>query len=101
MARAADLAEPAGRAQRLNLIKQLRLGLSSTYYSMAHTLGLRQLQDYLQVKAAPPAYPPCQSGRLMAAPVRNTALDVSLAPSQAGRPLPSLKTLLQLLQGQC
>ncbi len=95
MARAADLAEPAGRAQRLNLIKQLRLGLSSTYYSMAHTLGLRQLQDYLQVKAAPPAYPPCQSGRLMAAPVRNTALDVSLAPSQAGRPLPSLNTLLQ------
>lgn len=32
------------------MIKQLRLGLSSTYYSMAHTLGLRHLQDYLQVK---------------------------------------------------
>jgi len=82
MARAADIAEPASRAQRLNLIKQLRLGLSSTYYSMAHTLGLRQLQDYLQVKAAP-NHPPWLSGHLMAAPVqRNTTLDVCPAPSR-------------------
>ena len=34
---------------KLNLIKQLRLGLAGTYYSMAHTLGLRRIQDFLQV----------------------------------------------------
>lgn len=36
-------------AQRISLLKQLRLGLSSTYYSMAQVLGLRRLQDYMQV----------------------------------------------------
>ena len=34
---------------RIHLLKQLRLGLSSTYYSMAQALGLRRLQDYFQV----------------------------------------------------
>ena len=33
---------------RVALLKQLRLGLSSTYYSMARVLGLRRLQDYIQ-----------------------------------------------------
>ena len=36
-------------AEKITLYKQLRLGLSSTYYSMAQVLGLRRLQDYIQV----------------------------------------------------
>ena len=35
-------------SDKVALLKQLRLGLSSTYYSMAHVLGLRRLQDYIQ-----------------------------------------------------
>lgn len=35
--------------ERIQLLKQLRLGLSSTYYSMAQVLGLRRLQEYFQV----------------------------------------------------
>jgi hypothetical protein len=37
---------------RIHLLKQLRLGLSSTYYSMAQALGLRRLQDFFQVTAS-------------------------------------------------
>ena len=40
---------PSQSDERIHLLKQLRLGLSSTYYSMAHVLGLRRLQDYFQV----------------------------------------------------
>lgn len=36
-------------AESISIYKQLRLGLSSTYYSMAQVLGLRRLQDYIQV----------------------------------------------------
>ena len=36
--------------ERIHLLKQLTLGLSSTYYSMAQVLGLRRLQDYFQVR---------------------------------------------------
>ena len=39
---------------RIHLLKQLRLGLSSTYYSMAQALGLRRLQDYFQVTSFSP-----------------------------------------------
>ena len=35
-------------SDKVALLKHLRLGLSSTYYSMAHVLGLRRLQDYIQ-----------------------------------------------------
>ncbi len=35
---------------KVALLKQLRLGLSSTYYSMARVLGLRRLQDYIQAR---------------------------------------------------
>lgn len=40
-------------AESISLYKQLRLGLSSTYYSMAQVLGLRRLQDYMQVGTTP------------------------------------------------
>ena len=33
--------------ERIHLLKQLTLGLSSTYYSMAQVLGLRRLQGLL------------------------------------------------------
>ncbi len=36
-------------AESISIYKQLRLGLSSTYYSMAQVLGLRRLQEYFQV----------------------------------------------------
>ena len=49
MARSEAPSDAAARSHRLNLIKQLRLGLAGTYYSMAHTLGLRRIQDFLQV----------------------------------------------------
>ena len=41
---------------RIHLLKQLRLGLSSTYYSMAQALGLRRLQDYFQVTIFSPIF---------------------------------------------
>ncbi len=40
---------PGQSDERIHLLKQLRLGLSSTYYSMAQVLGLRRLQEYFQV----------------------------------------------------
>ena len=40
---------PSQSDERIHLLRQLRLGLSSTYYSMAHVLGLRRLQEYFQV----------------------------------------------------
>ena len=52
MARSEAPGDEAARSHRLNLIKQLRLSLAGTYYSMAHTLGLRRIQDFLQVSSA-------------------------------------------------
>ena len=39
-------------AHKLSFLAELRLGLSSSLYSMASALGLRRLQDYFQVTSA-------------------------------------------------
>ena len=46
------LAETEGQTAReesLPYFKRLRLNLSTTYYSMAHRLGLKRLQELFQV----------------------------------------------------
>lgn len=35
---------------RISLLKQIRWGLSSSYYRMAQVLGLKRLQDFMQVR---------------------------------------------------
>ena len=44
----ADCAEGA-REEGLPYFKRLRLNFSTTYYSMAHRLGLKRLQELFQV----------------------------------------------------
>ena len=49
------LAEPeghvkCGRAEGLPYFKRLRLNFSTTYYSMAHRLGLKRLQELFQAR---------------------------------------------------
>lgn len=38
-----------GREEGLPYFKRLRLNFSTTYYSMAHRLGLKRLQELFQV----------------------------------------------------